>query len=112
MHRLRQWLKRRLFTIATDYVPVPEWEQADAVRLRAFLASETGRKLGTQLRGLTVTGALSAIHAQSERMAWQCGHAAGVQQAVQVIDQLAQWQAAPEEPKPDVPTDDLSFLRQ
>lgn len=110
MKRLKLWLRRRLFTYATDIEPSPAWTEADSARLRNFMRSETGLKLGIHLRSLTVRGALGAIHAQSERLAWQCGQAAGTQQAVQAIDQLAQWSPEPEEPAPGVPTDDLSWL--
>lgn len=90
-------------------VKVPEWTDVDARLLRTFLQSRAGGKLGTMLRALIVREAQGAIHAEAEKLSWRCGHASGVQTAVETIDALARWETA-EAPKDDRPTDDLSWL--
>lgn len=91
-------------------VPPPEWLPSDAERLRVFLRTESGSKLVTMLRQLTVREALSAIHAEAGKLPWASGKAAGVVQMVQMLDRMAQV-AEPQAPAdPSVPTDDLAWL--
>lgn len=111
MLRLRHWLRLRLLAFATDYTPPVEWTKADSERLRAFMKGETGLKLAAQLRGLTFRGTLGAVHSVPEKLPWQCGHAAGMQNAVQILDQLANWNAEPDQQAAaGTPTDDLTWL--
>lgn len=88
----------------------PEWLPSDAERLRAFFKTESGSKLVTMLRQLTVRESLSAIHAEAGKLPWASGKAAGVVQMVQMLDRMA-LVAEPEAPVgPGIPTDDLGWL--
>ena len=89
---------------------VPEWTTVDAGHLKAFMRSETGLKLGVMLRQLTVREALSAIHAEPEKLPWMNGKAAGVMQMVQMLDRMALVQDREAAVDPKGPTDDLSWL--
>lgn len=91
-------------------VTVPRWEPEDARNLRVFLASDTGVKLGVSLRHLIVSGAIAAIHADGDRLAWKAGHAAGFKTATETLDQLASWTDEKPATKDDRPDDNLTWL--
>ena len=112
MNWFLKWFRRpglRPVVLVTE--EVPEWTQADVSQLRAFMRSGTGLKLGVMLRQLTVREALSAIHAEPEKLPWTAGKAAGVTQVVQMLDRMALSQERVETVDPKVPTDDLSWLK-
>ena len=86
------------------------WRPMDAENLRGFLTSPTGIRLGARMRDAIAVDALSAVHAPTDRLAWKAGHAAGMQNAVAILDALA---ALPEEstgPNDDRPSDSLDWL--
>lgn len=110
LRRLRRWLLGERVVVVDAGTPPSEWTREDTERLRSFLRSRSGAKLVTMLRQLTVTEALSAIHAEAGKLPWANGKAAGVVQVVQLLDRLAK-QAEPEaKADPSVPTDDLEWL--
>lgn len=105
---IRLFRRSRPVVLITE--ETPEWTVVDAGRLKAFMRSETGAKLGVMLRQLTVREALSAIHAEPEKLPWRNGKAAGVVQVVQMLDQMTLVQDREAAVDPRVPTDDLSWL--
>ena len=112
MNWFLKWFRRpglRPVVLVTE--EVPDWTQVDAGHLKSFMRSGTGLKLGVMLRQLTVREALSAIHAEPEKLPWTAGKAAGVTQVVQMLDGLALSRERVETVDPKVPTDDLSWLK-
>lgn len=92
---------------------MPRWTGGDAGDLRSFLASPAGLKLGVLLRDRLTRAAANAVNtpADSTRLAWQCGHAAGMHTAVATLDLYA---SPPEEVSPATsdnrPSDALDWL--
>jgi hypothetical protein len=96
-----------------------EWTAADATRLREFLGSDTGLKLGRALRQVVGQSALSAVHVgpsqSSLDLPWRCGRAAGMAETSAYLDTLAAWRVdgleeALRNNQDDRPNLDLSWL--
>ena len=105
---LRRWTQRRRqptpsgpASVTEPWQPIPwrdlprevaPWSAAEAESLRTFLRSETGLRVGTMMRALIASEQSAAMRIGDEvRLAWRCGHAAGVQSAVMALDNLARW---------------------
>lgn len=80
-------------TPATNHEPL-DWDSSDAAELRDFLRSDPGRRFGQLLRQRVTVSALHAMRAQPDRLPWECGRSAGIEDTVAQVDLLADWQGA------------------
>ena len=103
-----------------------DWDADDAGELRVFLRSEAGRRFGELLRQRVALSAQHAVRTAPDRLAWECGRSAGIEDTVGQIDLLADWQGElvresngeecvrrfEDEEGDDLPDDDLLWLSQ
>jgi hypothetical protein len=73
-----------------------DWTASDAAELRQFLNSVAGRSLGAAMRQWVAATAARAMRAEPGRLPWECGRAAGIQDAAAQLDFLAGWSADPD----------------
>lgn len=85
------------------------WTKEDEANLRAFLDSKTGLRLGALLRHRLAIDASTAVARQTGNT-WACGHAAGMQTAVAIIDGMAEGVETDAKPTDDRPSDNLDWL--
>ena len=83
-------------------VTAAQWDESDATRLREFLRTDTGTKVGLMMRDLITRGAISAMDSVGEKLPKEAGRVAGLRDLAAFLDALQR-----EAPKPQVdPTDD------
>lgn len=107
LRRLRRAF-RVLGPVTLNPQPLP-WAKEDEANLRAFLDSPTGLRLGAMLRHRLAVDAASAV-ANPNGKAWACGHAAGMQTAVAILDGLAEGVETDAGAEDDRPSDNLDWL--
>jgi len=106
--RLLSLWKRTQFAAESE-----QWASADAQELREFLDGRAGMKLGRMLRNLILRESLQAIRADGTAITRQCGRAVGLQDAVTMLDDFAQWDSTfAGSPQDDRPSDNLSWLHR
>lgn len=87
------------------------WTDDDATRLREFLKSDTGRRVGLMMRDLITRTALSAMDSRGEKLPWEAGRTCGLRDLAAILDALQSETKKPQvDPKDDRPTLDLHWL--
>lgn len=87
------------------------WTEDDATRLREFLRTDTGLRVGLMMRDLITRSAMSAMDSRGEKLPWEAGRVCGLRDAAATLDALASESKAPkQDPNDDRPTLDLHWL--
>lgn len=100
LRAFRAWRTARMVTKAAG------WTDDDAARLREFLKSDTGRRVGLMMRDLITRSAISAMDSRGEKLPQDAGRVAGLRDAAAWLDALAsetkQARVDPSDDRPDL----------
>jgi hypothetical protein len=87
------------------------WTEDDATRLREFLRSDTGRRVGLMMRDLITRSAISAMDSRGEKLPQEAGRVVGLRDFAAWLDALAsETRRAPVDPTDDRPNANLHWL--
>lgn len=109
IRRIKRWLRRWCDDVEIP-ASAPEWTRDDTASMRVFLASPTGQKFVTTMRGLIVHHALMAVSQPTERQAWACGRAEGFGDLARWVDGLTEQDTTEDGGEDDRPDESLAWL--